>query len=167
MENQDSSNSSNASNTNLETSTNSNTQPEPELLQMLRESQNKPVGPETIHIRRAGSGPPPALDSEPIPEPISIELARTRTSYVRTMVTKIERFLNEGKTKEQIEQMPHVPKFKKEFTALYNMMMTPGYDKQMLYTMLALLEKMGRAEISQHDASVIIGQRLFDKHVNK
>ena len=43
--------------------------------------------------------------------------------------------------------------------------MTPGYDKQSLYTMLLLLEKMGRSEMSQHDASVIVGQRLFDKYV--
>ncbi len=174
MENQESTNTSNqttqtneSTETNQTTNTTQSSQPAPELIQMLRESQNKPIGPETIHIRRAGSGPPPALDSEPIPEPISVELARTRNSYVRTMVTKIERYLKDGKTKDEIEQMPHVPKFKNDYTALYNMIMTPGYDKQMLYTMLALLEKMGRAEMSQHDASVIIGQRLFDKHINK
>jgi hypothetical protein len=174
MENQESSDktteineSTKTTDTTQNSDTTSSSEAAPELLQLLRESQNKPIGPETIHIRRAGSGPPPALDSEPIPEPISVELARTRTSYVRTMITKIERYLKDGKTKDEIEQMPHVPKFKKEYTALYNMIMTPGYDKQMLYTMLALLEKMGRAEMSQHDASVIIGQRLFDKHIHK
>ena len=140
--------------------------PEPEVLQLLRESANKPIGPETIHIRRAGSGPPPSVSAdEAIPEPISTELARTRASYVRTMVTKIERYLKEGKTQEEIETLPHIPEFKTKFGALFKMMMTPGYDKQNLYTMLTLLEKMGRAEMSQHDASVIIGQRLFDKHI--
>ena len=137
-----------------------------EVLRTLRESANQPIGPETIHIRRAGSGPPPPVTQEELPEPISIETARTRASYVRTMITKIERYLNEGKTKEQIEKMPHIPEFKAKFSKLYETVMTPGYDKQSLYTMLTLLEKMGRAEMSQHDASVIVGQRLFDKYVN-
>lgn len=137
-----------------------------EVLRTLRESANQPVGPETIHIRRAGSGPPPPPSSEPMPDPISAETARTRASYVRTMITKIERYLNEGKTKDQIEKMPHIPEFKAKFSKLYDTVMTPGYDKHSLYTMLTLLEKMGRAEMSQHDASVIVGQRLFDKYVH-
>ena len=166
MENQDSSNSKQSSSDNSTNPTTPNSFHDNEVIRTLRESANQPVGPETIHIRRAGSGPPPPVTQEELPEPISIETARTRASYVRTMITKIERYLNQGKTKEEIEKMPHIPEFKAKFSKLYDTVMTPGYDKQSLYTMLTLLEKMGRAEMSQHDASVIVGQRLFDKYVH-
>ena len=31
--------------------------------------------------------------------------------------------------------------------------------------MLSMLEKMGSSELSQHQASVIVGQRLYDNYV--
>lgn len=165
MENQDS-NQGEEQKQNQNQNQDQDTSNEPELIRTLRESANQPIGPETIHIRRVGSGPPPTPpSSEAIPDPISAETARSRASYVRTMITKIERYLKDGKTKEEIDTLPHIPEFKKKFSKLYDTVMTPGYDKQSLYTMLLLLEKMGRSEMSQHDASVIVGQRLFDKYV--
>jgi hypothetical protein len=40
-----------------------------------------------------------------------------------------------------------------------------GYNKQSLKTMLVMLDRMGSGELSQHQASVIVGQRLADTYI--
>jgi hypothetical protein len=39
------------------------------------------------------------------------------------------------------------------------------YDEAAVRTMLYMLEKMGTGELSQHQASVIVGQRLHDTYI--
>jgi len=41
--------------------------------------------------------------------------------------------------------------------------MDPQHDKQLLTTMIAMLDRMGEGSLTQHQASMIVGQRLFDK----
>jgi hypothetical protein len=40
-----------------------------------------------------------------------------------------------------------------------------GLNDPSLRTMISMLEKMGTGELSQHQASVIVGQRLHDKFI--
>ena len=39
-----------------------------------------------------------------------------------------------------------------------------GYDKKNLDIMLTMLDHMGKGNLTQHDASVIVGKRLYEKY---
>lgn len=113
-----------------------------------------------------GVGRPPTRDEEPETIPLSAEQATNRASYVRTMITKIERYQKEKKTLEEIENMPHIGTFKKDYPKLYETLVsTEPYHKQSLHVMLQMLDQMGTGRMSQNDASVIVGQRVFDTFV--
>ena len=112
-------------------------------------------------LRRDGR--PPEFPEEPPAVPITPDTAKDRASYVRSLIKRLERLQTEGKTKEEIEAA--VPEFKRDYPKLYDMVIAPGYNKQSLQTMLVMLDRMALGQLSQHEASVIVGQRLVDNFV--
>ena len=115
---------------------------------------------------------PPALERKSINEAIAEAQARpleydpqVRVKYVRDMVSTIGGHIESGKTKEEIAAIE--PEFSTNYKNLFDTLtQTGGYNKQNLTTMLALLERMGQGELNQHQASVIVGQKLAEKYVN-
>ena len=113
-----------------------------------------------------GVGRAPTREEEPEEIPLTAEEATNRASYVRTLITKIERYQKEKKSIEEIEKMPHIGTFKKDYPKLYETLVsTEPYHKQSLHVMLQMLDQMGNNKMSQNDASVIVGQRVFDTFV--
>lgn len=113
--------------------------------------------------QRRGGGPP-NLPDEPPAIPLTTDEAKDRNTYVRDMVKAVETYQKEGKSTPEIDGL--VPDFKRDYPKLYDTLTAPGgYSKQSLQTMLFMLEKMGGGKLSQNDASVIVGQRMFDMYV--
>jgi hypothetical protein len=89
---------------------------------------------------------------------------KERAKYVRDSIALVEKYQQEGLTTEQIKEK--VPTFVRDYKNLFEMITMPGgYNKQSLKTMLVMLDKMGTGELSQHQASVIVGQRLADTYI--
>ncbi len=89
---------------------------------------------------------------------------KERARYVRDTIALIEQYQSEGFTTEQIKEK--VPTFVQQYKNLFEMITMPGgYNKQSLKTMLVMLDKMGTGELTQHQASVIVGQRLADTYI--
>jgi len=102
----------------------------------------------------------PPEEEEPA-VPLDPDIAKARNVYIRDNITIIEAMKNAGKSKEEIDAK--VPRFIKDYPALYKMLMKGGSANDgSLKTMLAMLEKMGEGQLTQHQASVIVGQRLHD-----
>jgi hypothetical protein len=89
---------------------------------------------------------------------------KERAQYVRESIALIETYQAQGLTTKQIEEK--VPTFVRDYKNLFEMVTMPGgYNKQSLKTMLAMLDRMGKGELSQHQASMIVGQRLADTYI--
>lgn len=89
---------------------------------------------------------------------------KTRAQYVRDCIKLVEDYQAEGLTTEEIKEK--VPTFAKHYTNLFEMITMPGgYNKQSLKTMLALLDRMGTGELTQHQASMIVGERLAETYI--
>uniref|UniRef100_A0A6C0KPW5 Uncharacterized protein n=1 Tax=viral metagenome TaxID=1070528 RepID=A0A6C0KPW5_9ZZZZ len=113
--------------------------------------------------RRVGQTGPPQQDEEPA-IPLEPAVARARSAFIRSNLDKIIAMKAQGKSKEDIEA--EVPRFSVDYPSLFKMVMkTDGYNEGSLKTMLAMLEKMGSGEFTQHQASVIVGQRLHDVYI--
>jgi len=96
--------------------------------------------------------------------PIEPAVARARATYVRDMVVKMNTLRAEGKNEEEIREA--VGKFAEDYPALFKKVMAGEADQDgTLRTMIVMLERMGSGQLTQDQASVIVGQRLYDKHV--
>jgi hypothetical protein len=89
--------------------------------------------------------------------------AAARSLNVKQTVDHILRWKSEGKTAQEIESL--IPTFVQEYPTLFHKVMEPGADMNMLKSMLALLDRMAQSNLSQHQASVIVGQRLAEKFI--
>jgi hypothetical protein len=89
--------------------------------------------------------------------------AAERGIMVRDMIRKVETLQKEGKTLEEIRN--EVKDFVTNYPRLFEMVTRPGYDKSQVRTMLAMLDRMGSGELSQHQASMIVGQKVFNTYV--
>jgi hypothetical protein len=115
--------------------------------------------------------PPQGLERKNINEAIAEAQAKPiefnpkeRAIYVRNMVEKMGDYMDSGKTKEEIAVLE--PDFAEKYKNLFDTLTEPGgYNKQSLKTMLALLDRMAEGELNQHQASVIIGQKLSDTYI--
>ena len=59
-----------------------------------------------------------------------------------------------------------MPTFYQNYKNLFDMITNSrGYNKQDLKTMLAMLDRMGSGELTQHQASVIVGKRIADQYI--
>lgn len=87
---------------------------------------------------------------------------KTRALFVREMLTDIPRWMAQGLTEEQIRQK--VPQFVEKYPELFSKIISKQ-DLTPIQSMLVMLDKMGEGQISQHQASVIIGKKLVDRFV--
>ena len=95
-------------------------------------------------------------------EPLTFN-ANERATYVRAMVKRVLEYRRERKSVEEIKE--RLPEFAEEYKHLFEMITAPeGFDQRNLDVMLTMLDRMGQGSITQHQASVIVGKRLFDKY---
>jgi hypothetical protein len=91
-------------------------------------------------------------------------LPKERALFVRSMVDTITRLLDQGKSVDELQSL--YPEFARDYKNLFEAITSPsGYDKQNLKVMLAMLDRMGNGQLSQHQASVIIGKKLADQYI--
>ena len=113
--------------------------------------------------------PPPPSFRPPKEEPavpIEPDIAKARATYVKAQVEKVKTLKEAGKTVEEIKA--EVSRFAEDYPALFKMLMTSeNFNEASLKTMLALLERMGTGEMTQHQASVVVGQRLHDVYIKQ
>jgi len=109
-------------------------------------------------------GPPPQEEEPAIP--LEPAIAKARSTYIRSNLDMILTLKAAGKTKDEIEKDTGVSRFIADYPALFKMVMkSEGYNEGSLKTMIAMLERMGSGDLTQHQASVIIGQRLHDVYI--
>lgn len=88
--------------------------------------------------------------------------AADRARYVRAMIARVTEYMRDGKSVELIKE--YVPEFVRDYQNLFEMITSPaGYDKRNLEIMLSMLDHMHSGRLSQHEASVIVGKRLYEK----
>jgi len=105
----------------------------------------------------------PNLPKEEPAIPIEADIAKARANYLRDMVTKVKKLRQEGKSASDIQA--ETGGFALQYPTLFKMLNKDVYDEAAVRTMLYMLEKMGTGELSQHQASVIVGQRLHDTYI--
>ena len=89
---------------------------------------------------------------------------KTRAIYIRDSMTEIEQYQKQGLTTQEIKAK--MSTFARDYRYLFEMVTnTQGYNKQDLKTMLALLDRMGAGDLTQHQASMIVGKRLAEEYI--
>lgn len=89
--------------------------------------------------------------------------AKERSQYVRSMVARVLEYRRERKTVDEIKD--RMPEFVEKYKHLFEMITAPeGFDQRNLDIMLGMLDRMGQGSVSQHEASIIVGKRLFEKY---
>jgi hypothetical protein len=90
---------------------------------------------------------------------------KTRSKYVKSMVARTIEYLKEGKSVEAIKE--RLPEFVRDYEHLFEMITRrTGFDTTQLNVMLSMLDHMANGNLTQHDASVIVGKRLYEKFGN-
>ena len=90
--------------------------------------------------------------------------AKERAEYVRAMVKRCEAYKADGLSIAGITE--RLPEFARDYPKLFESVLgDEAYHKNTLQTMLAMLDRMGDGDLSQHQASVIVGQRLVQTFV--
>jgi hypothetical protein len=88
--------------------------------------------------------------------------AKDRAMYVRSMVVRTHEYIRERRSVNEIKDL--LPEFVRDYKHLFDMITDPaGYDASNLQVMLAMLDHMDSGNLTQHDASVIVGKRLYSK----
>ena len=126
-------------------------------------------------IRRAGTdaGPPPTYSGPSIEEAMRNAESRNldfpaseRAAYINAMIKRIAEYKSAGRTTREIREL--LPEFVRDYPYLFDMVTQEGgYDAASLRTMITMLEKMGQGQINHHQATVIVGQRLAQKYIDK
>ena len=89
---------------------------------------------------------------------------KERAAYVRAMVKRCESYKEDGLSTEAIKE--RLPEFARDYPHLFEAVTSSEeYHKNSLQTMLAMLDRMANGDLSQHQASVIVGQRLVQTFV--
>lgn len=107
--------------------------------------------------------PPPNFPPEEPVIPIDPDLAKARATYVRDMIEKLKGLRASGSTLDTIKEATGT--FSSQYPGLFKMILGDSYNDASLRTMLALLDRMGTGQMSQHQASVVVGQRLHDIYI--
>uniref|UniRef100_A0A6C0DUR6 Uncharacterized protein n=1 Tax=viral metagenome TaxID=1070528 RepID=A0A6C0DUR6_9ZZZZ len=112
---------------------------------------------------------PPPLDRQSIEEATTEAEARSleydpnvRARYIREILRDIAQWMAEGLPEDTIRQK--VPDFIEKYPELFKKIINKQ-DLSPVQSMLAMLDRMGEGNISQHQASVIIGKKLVDRYV--
>jgi hypothetical protein len=88
---------------------------------------------------------------------------RERAMYVKERVAEIRTLRALGQNDEQIKQA--LGPFVEQYPTLFQMAVEPHFDMNQLNVMLGLLDRMAGG-MSQHQASVIVGQKLANDYIN-
>jgi hypothetical protein len=112
-----------------------------------------------------GPGPGPMPDEEPA-IPIEPEVAAARSVYIRAKIEIVKKMKSKGLSMESIQGSEEVADFAKAYPALFKMLFKIDINNEgSLRTMLAMLERMGTGQMTQDQASVVVGQRLYDTYI--
>lgn len=97
-----------------------------------------------------------------------MSIHNTRVSIIKTEIETLKRLLNNGEKRPVVlEQV--VPELLKTSKTLYNIILKEYKSKdvdQKIAKMLDLISKIQKDEISQYDASGIIGTDLAKQYIN-
>ena len=85
-----------------------------------------------------------------------------RAKYIRTMLQDITGWMNQGETKEMITA--RIPYFVEVYPELFKKIIS-NQDLTPVQSMLAVLDQMAKGHLSQHQASIQVGQQLVDRYV--
>jgi hypothetical protein len=85
-----------------------------------------------------------------------------RARFVRDMLKEVGNYVSQGLTEEQIREK--VPEFCERYPELFKKIIDKE-DLTPIQSMLAMLDRMSEGTISQHQASMIVGQKLVDRFV--
>lgn len=106
----------------------------------------------------------PKLREEPPPPPLEPQQAKDRSVFIRDNIRIVEALRDEGKTFDEMKDA--TPEFANNFPHLFIMVSSKdGYPKETLTTMLSMMDKMASSQISQHNASVKVGEHLMKNYV--
>lgn len=86
----------------------------------------------------------------------------SRARYIRTMLQDIALWMTQGDSEEVIKN--RVPDFIEKYPELFKKIIN-RQDLSPIQSMLSMLDRMGEGNMSQHQASVIIGKKLVDRYV--
>ena len=85
-----------------------------------------------------------------------------RAKYIRAMLQDITGWMNQGETKEMITA--RIPYFVEVYPELFKKIIGKQ-DLTPVQSMLAILDQMAKGHLSQHQASIQVGQQLVDRYV--
>lgn len=85
-----------------------------------------------------------------------------RAAYIRSMVTDIQAWIQQGDSEEVIKK--RIPDFMERYPELFKKILL-GHDLAPMIYMLSMLDRMGQGQLSQHQASIGVGQRLVHQYV--
>jgi hypothetical protein len=95
-------------------------------------------------------------------EPTKFDPAE-RSSFIRSHVTQITRMIQSKYTVDEIKGA--FPDFSEQYPSLLEMLTRPeGYDEKSLTMMMSMLTKMS-SKMTQHEASIKVGQHLLNTYV--
>jgi hypothetical protein len=88
---------------------------------------------------------------------------RERRKYVQERIDEALRLRRLGKNDDEIKEI--LGDFVVKYPTLFQMAMSSNFNQQRLNMMLGLLDRMSSG-MTQHQASVVVGQQLANAYVN-
>ena len=88
---------------------------------------------------------------------------RERASYIRQRVAEVRKLRALGQNDIQIKAA--LGSFVTEYPTLFQKAVEPNFQESELNLMLRVMDTMASSGMSQHQASVIVGQRLMDTFI--
>ena len=88
---------------------------------------------------------------------------KDRAKFIRTMLQDIAKWMAKGDSEQSIRD--RVPDFIEQYPELFKKIINKQ-DLSPIQTMLSMLDRMGQGDLSQHQASVIVGKKLVDQFVS-
>ena len=85
-----------------------------------------------------------------------------RAQYIRSILQDIAKWMAEGVSEDVIKE--RIPTFIENYPELFKKIINKQ-DLAPIQSMLAMLDKMGEGNLSQHQASIIVGKKLVDRFV--
>ena len=88
---------------------------------------------------------------------------KERSAFIRSHVTQIRRMVQSKYSIDDIKGS--FPEFCEQYPSLLEMLTRPsGFDEKSLTMMMSMLDKMS-SKMTQHEASIKVGQHLIDAYV--
>lgn len=115
---------------------------------------------------QAQFGRPGGMPEEEPAIPIEPAVAAARTRYVKAKIEIVKALKADGMTQTEAQEHADVKDFALKYPALFKMLFKIDINNEAsLRTMLAMLERMGSGDMTQDQASTVVGQRLYDTYI--